>query len=103
MNTHTASEHAAAIELREHAENLSAGYDPAGMLGSKLGLLMEATEQEAIAQHSNTVVILVKIEALDAIHRYVKHGMDDANSMAYLRGQLASILESITHTPKEEV
>lgn len=97
MNQHTASEHAAAITLREHAAKLATGYDPDGALGASMGLLMEAVEQEAKAQHSNTVVMLVKIEALDAIHRYVNHGMDDEKSMQYLRGQLSSILESISY------
>lgn len=101
MNPHSASEHAAAITLREHANTLAVGYDPDHASGAKMALLMEATEQEAKAQHSNTVVMLVKIEALDAIHRYVNHGMDDDKSMAYLRAQLASILESISYEVQE--
>lgn len=98
MNQHTASEHAAAITLREQARLLAATYAKSiHASAGRLALLMEAAEQEAKAQHSNTVVMLVKIEALDAIHRYVNHGMDDEKSMKYLRGQLSSILESISY------
>ena len=101
MNPYEANEHAAAFALREHAYGLAAGYDPDHVSGAKMALLMEAAEQEAKAQHSNTVVMLVKIEALDAIHRYINHGMDDDKSMAYLRAQLASILESISYEVQE--
>lgn len=59
MNQHTASEHAAALELREHAKNLSAAYtdDPQDLAAARLALLMVAAQQEARAQGFNTHVV----------------------------------------------
>lgn len=59
MNTHTASEHAAAIELREHAKRLSAAYtqDPQDLAAARLALLMVAAQQEARAQGFNATVV----------------------------------------------
>lgn len=51
MNTFTASEHAAAIELREHAQRLVSTYaEPKDASAARLALLMIATEQEAREQ-----------------------------------------------------
>jgi len=51
MNQHTASEHAAAITLREHAALLVAAYDtPEEASASRLALLMVACELEAREQ-----------------------------------------------------
>ncbi len=51
MNPHTASEHAAAITLREHAALLVAGYaKPEDAEASRLAVLMIACQQEAREQ-----------------------------------------------------
>lgn len=51
MNPHAASEHLAAITLREHAALLVAGYaKPEDAEASRLAALMVACQQEAKAQ-----------------------------------------------------
>ncbi len=59
MNQHTASEHAAAQLLREHAKTLAAAYteDPRDLEAARMALLMVAAEQEAQAQGFNSSVV----------------------------------------------
>lgn len=97
MNQHTAHETAAAIELREHAERLACTYaEPGELSAQKLGLLMEATEQEANSQMQNSSLIFVKNELIKEAKQYIKAGamvQIDIGTTSKLVTLLGNILE----------
>lgn len=93
MNQHTASETAAALELQAHAALLVAGYaKPEDAEASRLGVLMAAAQLESKDQSTNEAVVLVSLDALAAIHKFVTTGREDR-----LCEELAGILESINY------
>lgn len=94
MNQHTASEHAAAITLREHAHHLSKAYtkEPQDLAAARLVLLAEALEQEMRQQKDNQRLMFVSAGCLKSVHTFVTTGREDG-----LLDELMGLLESINY------
>jgi hypothetical protein len=98
MNPHTASEHAAAIELQAHAHLLASAYtqEPQDLATARLTLLAEALDLEMKKQRDNQRLVFVSKDFLICLHRYVTYGEADR-----LDEEICGMLESISYEVKE--
>jgi len=98
VNSHTASETAAALELQAHAALLVAGYidDAQDQPTARLTLLAEALELEMRLQKDNQRLVFVSNDFLACLHRYVTLG-----EPGKLDEEITGMLESINYGVKE--
>ena len=101
MNTPTANEHAAAIQLADHAEHLAAASmrddDHVDLATARITYLASALELEMRKQKENQRLIFISNDCLKAIYNFVTFGED-----VEAQERLVGLLESIDYEPPKK-